>query len=311
MANDQLKRVVGDLKDASIALRFPEDIGSFTDEPGARKFSLFTIYERASGSQRQINKGFIALPMPKLNDAINVNYTDVEAGVTGAAAIGSMGGRISGDSENLTAMLKTGLRSLNSTTVSRVAADVATSAFPGLRASLVNGLGTIQNPYLTNVFKSTGFREYAFSYSLRAKSSNESETITEIVRQFKLSMMPDDVLVKSDSASFKDGHTQTTGIQKLPHIFNIRFFPTTLDYAINNSGRKLFQVKNAVLKNVKVDYSPDTQNPTFFEGTNAPVGVNMTLSFQETSIYTRERCEEDYSSEIFGQLNQTNSPDWT
>ena len=68
---------------------------------------------------------------------------------------------------------------------------------------------------------------------------------------------------------------------------------------MNDTGKKLFQIKYAVLKNVKVDYSPDTQNPTFFEGTNAPVGVNLTLSFQETTIYTRERCEDDYSSLIY------------
>lgn len=300
MANDQLKRTVGDLKDTAIGLRFPEDIGSLdNNEPGSRKFSLFTIFQRRPGSQSLVDKGFIALPLPKLNDAVNVSYTDVELGVTGAVAIGSMGGRVSGDTENLINMLKTGVYSVNQTSVGRIAADLATSAFPGLRASLVNGLGTIANPYLTNVFKSTGFREYSFSYSLKAKSRTESETITEIVKQFKLSMMPDDILVKSDSASFKDGHTQTTGIQTLPDIFNIRFYPTTKDYNMNDTGKKLFQIKYAVLKNVKVDYSPDTQNPTFFEGTNAPVGVNLTLSFQETTIYTRERCEDDYSSLIY------------
>ena len=300
MANDQLKRTVGDLKDTAIGLRFPEDIGSLdNNEPGSRKFSLFTIFQSRRGWQSLVDKGFIALPLPKLNDAVNVSYTDVEAGVTGAVAIGSMGGRVSGDTENLINMLKTGVYSVNQTSVGRIAADLATSAFPGLRASLVNGLGTIANPYLTNVFKSTGFREYSFSYSLKAKSKTESETITEIVKQFKLSMMPDDILVKSDSASFKDGHTQTTGIQTLPDIFNIRFYPTTKDYNMNDTGKKLFQIKYAVLKNVKVDYSPDTQNPTFFEGTNAPVGVNLTLSFQETTIYTRERCEDDYSSLIY------------
>ena len=45
MANDQLKRTVGDLKDTAIGLRFPEDIGSLdNNEPGSRKFSLFTIF---------------------------------------------------------------------------------------------------------------------------------------------------------------------------------------------------------------------------------------------------------------------------
>ena len=69
--------------------------------------------------------------MPKLNDAINVTYSDAEFGAAGAVSVGSMGGNISGDFEKLSNIMKTGLSSFNQTTVGRVGADLATKAFPG------------------------------------------------------------------------------------------------------------------------------------------------------------------------------------
>ena len=113
-------------------------------------------------------------------------------------------------------------------------------------------------------------------------------------------MMPEDILVSRNSASYKDGHTQVTGIQKLPDIFDIKFFPTTGNYQNGDAGNDLVQIKNAVLTDMKTDYSSDTQVPTFFKNTNAPMGVNLTLTFKETTIYTRERCNDDYSRLIFG-----------
>ncbi len=296
---------VANLRELPLTLRFPDNIGEDGGGPDGKKFSLFTIKSKNVGSQQIVDRGYIALPMPKLNDALNVTYSDAEFGAAGAVSVGSMGGNISGDFEKLTDIMKTGARSFNQTTVGRVGADLATKAFPGLRASLVNGLRTISNPYLTNVFKSTGFRQYAFTYSLRAKKDTDSQTITDIVKTFKKSMMPEDILVSRNSASYKDGHTQVTGIQKLPDMFDVKFFPTTRNYQIKNSGNSLFTIQNAVLTDMKVDYSSDTQAPTFFKNTNAPMGVNLTLTFKETTIYTRERCNDDYSRLIFGQNNDS------
>ncbi len=291
---------VANLRELPITERFPETIGEENGGPEARKFSVYTLKGKSRGSQQLTDLGYVVLPMPKINDAVNVSYSDAEFGAAGAVSVGSMGGNISGDFEKLSNIMKTGLSSFNQTTVGRVGADLATKAFPGLRASLVNGLRTIANPYLTNVFKSTGFRQFSFSYSLRAKSSTESETITRIIKIFKKAMMPEDILVSKNNASFQKGHTQVTGIQKLPDIFDIKFFPTTGNYQNGDAGNDLIQIKNAVLTDMKTDYSSDTQVPTFFKNTNAPMGVNLTLTFKETTIYTRERCNDDYSRLIFG-----------
>ena len=296
---------VANLRELPITERFPETIGEENGGPEARKFSVYTLKGKSRGSQQLTDLGYVVLPMPKINDAVNVSYSDAEFGAAGAVSVGSMGGNISGDFEKLSNIMNTGLSSFNQTTVGRVGADLATKAFPGLRASLVNGLRTIANPYLTNVFKSTGFRQFSFSYSLRAKSSTESETITRIIKIFKKEMMPEDILVSKNNASFQKGHTQVTGIQKLPDIFDIKFFPTTGNYQNGDAGNDLVQIKNAVLTDMKTDYSSDTQVPTFFKNTNAPMGVNLTLTFKETTIYTRERCNDDYSRLIFGQNNES------
>ncbi len=283
-------------------LRYPRTIGSAltatSNNPEAQKFSIFMIKRKDStGALEQ--KGYIALPIPKISDGVNVTYSDAEFGVAGAVAVGSLGTGIS-ESNTLTDALKVGVRSFNSQTFTRVAADLATTAFPGLKASLVNGLKTIQNPYLTNVFKSTGFREFAFNYVLKPKSKKDSEVIKNIIKAFKKEMMPIDNLIsrEGESAYGDETHNYSTGIQSLPSLFDIRFYPTTQNYSVADSHKKLVNIQDAVLTDMKVEYSPETPTPVFFEGTNAPFGVNMTLTFKETVIYTRERAKDDYGDLI-------------
>ena len=71
---------IANLQELPVTERFPETIGEENGGPEARKFSLFTLKAKSRGSQQLTDIGYIALPMPKLNDAINVTYSDAEFG---------------------------------------------------------------------------------------------------------------------------------------------------------------------------------------------------------------------------------------
>lgn len=303
MSDVELKRIVNDLVSSTIAKRFPRNIGSSSGEqaktanPEAQKFSVFIIKGRKAGNVKY-DKGYVALPFPEVNDSVNVSYSDTELGVQGAAALGSLNGNLTGNLSDFSHILKTGLSSFNVQAFTRVGADVATRAFPGLKASLVNGLGTIQNPYVTNVFKNVGFRTFSFSYNLVAKDAEDSDEINDIVKVFKKSMLPKNIIRKTQKGPGGVVVEEPTGLQQLPDLFEIRFYPTTKNYTQKSSTEAFVKIQEAVLTNVEVSYFSDTGGPVFFEGTNAPVGVKMSLTFQETSIYTRERCEAEFDAVI-------------
>lgn len=297
MSNIEIKRIVNDLADSSISLRFPRNIGSSADEnskfasPEAQKFSIFMIKGRRGGNVRY-DKGYIALPFPVLSDSVNVNYNDVEMGVQGAAAVGSLSGNLTGYTADFEHILKTGLNSFNKQAFLRVGADLATYAFPALKASLVNGLGTIQNPYITNVFKDVGFRQFSFDFDLVPRNKEDSDTIQDIIKTLKTSMMPENLTERRDSGP---AGNQSLGVQTLPDIFDIRFYSTTKNYTQKTSTNAFVNIKEAVLTNLTSSYSSDTGGMAMYEETNAPLSVKLSMTFQETAIYTRERCEQDYN----------------
>ena len=90
-------------------------------------------------------------------------------------------------------------------------------------------------------------------------------------------------------------------IRKTVFLFvrlDVDFFPTTNNYGTIDTLNNMVKIRNAVITNFEVEYSEGTINPTFFEadqqGNHAPFTVNFTVALKETTVYTKERCEEDY-----------------
>jgi hypothetical protein len=267
--------------------RFPENIGSSGAEPESRKFCLFEFIAFEEGKSRI--SSCVVLPFPEINDAINIKYDNVEFDVVGAIAVGASAGNVSID--RLSNIAKTGLSSFNAGTFARIASDVVLSGTPGLKAGVAKGLNTIQNPYITNVFNSVGFREFSFSFVLIPKRAHESEHIKKIIKTFKNAMLPEKIRTNRTD----DMASQSTGILTMPDKVNISFFPTTGNYGKTNKD-KLIKIRKAVIQNFTIDYSAGTQNPTFYKGTNAPLTATLNVTVKETEIYTKERCLEDYGA---------------
>ena len=272
-------------------LRFPQNVGSNTNDPESRKFCQFVFKHIVNDNVE--TKGNIVLPYPEINDAVNVKYNNVQLDVAGAVGVGAGTGNIS--IEGLSRAAKTGLRSFSKDSFARVAADVALNATPGLKAGVAKGLNTIQNPYITNVFESTGFREFSFVFTLIPKNSTESNVINQIIKEFKTSMLPRKNSFEATPGPIKIRNS--TGILKMPDKVDINFFATTGNYDFN-SDRQVIKISNAVVTGFSVEFSAGTKNPTFYQDTDAPLSATLNVTVKETKIYTRERCEADYGTLI-------------
>jgi len=276
--------------------RFPENIGSSAAEPESRKFCYFRFHNVEKGKPGSTTAA-VALPFPEINDAINVKYENVEFDVVGAIAVGAASGNISID--RLGAIAKTGVKSFNKNSFARIAADAVLNGTPGLKAGVAKGLNSIQNPYITNVFNSSGFRDFSFSFVLIPKRAHESDHIQDIIDTFKQAMLPKRRHIKHGKMV-----KQSTGILEMPDKVDITFFPTTKNYNVNES---ILKIENAVVTDFTAEYSAGTVNPTFFKDTNAPLSVTLNVTVKETEIYTKERLVKDYpqySSELKPKLEK-------
>ena len=286
--------------------RFPLTIGSRSR--GEEKFTFIKVKEilPASVSREPRIVGTIVLPMPtNLVDDYKVEYVDAELGPIGAAAVG-IGSRIANDFsvENVGKSLKSGLSSMNSSLLSQVIAKKAISMIPGISTGnakatagqiVTSATNRAVNPYITGVFKGTGFKTYNFTFKLFPMQSEESTAMKNVINYIKQSMLPEDEVIEIFTGADADeslDYEQKTGLQTLPHRFDIDF------YSGNNElegSKYLMRIRNASITSFSVDYETEG-NPAFFKDTSAPISSTLNITFTESKIYTRNVDEDLYGS---------------
>jgi hypothetical protein len=125
---------------------------------------------------------------------------------------------------------------------------------------------TVMNPQQELLFKGVDFRTFSFSYTFSPKSKQESDTVQEIIRQFKGNMMPE--------------LTVGTLMYKYPAEFDIYYY---FDKDLNNH---VHQHTTCVLEKVSINYAPIGQFSTFNDG--SPNHITMTLEFKELATLDKE-----------------------
>lgn len=130
--------------------------------------------------------------------------------------------------------------------------------------------GMAVNPHMAVIFEGVGFREYKFDYKFVAKNQAESDQLREIIYTIKRYMHPS---------------LGNKLVFKYPEEFEIEFSDAVAPY--------LFKPQRCVMKSFDVNYNGEGM-PVWFEDTNAPVSITLSMSFQETKITTKETIEEEY-----------------
>jgi len=168
--------------------------------------------------------------------------------------------------------------------------------------AITQAFGVVSNPQMQLLYHGVSLREFQLEFILTPKSANEAEKVKQICDSFTFYSLP----------NIAGGQVGTSG-QYLnpPQLFSIQFrflgrndiignISNVISSALTNSGlgfftsgsrinngteAKLFTVKDCVLENVAIDYTPNGF-ATYNDG--YPVQTRLTLSFKETQMVTKE-----------------------
>ena len=140
--------------------------------------------------------------------------------------------------------------------------------------------GRVLSPYLVAAYKGpTDMREHKFTFKFNPHRVEESAIVTKIINEFKAAMLP--------QTGGGDNKTSPSGTFGYPDEFKITYVINGEDLP-NNHLNPMFNIGRSVLKACDVNYATESV-PLFFEGTQFPVSAEMTLSFMELEVMTREK----------------------
>ena len=142
--------------------------------------------------------------------------------------------------------------------------------------------GVVRNPYIVAAYKGpTQMREHKFSFKMMPEDVGESAKCVQIASAFKESMLP--------AHAGGDNQTSPTGLFGYPDEFEISFTVNGTRLP-KNKNNPMFNIGRSVLTNCELSYT--TQDTVlFFEGTQYPVTISMSLSFMEIEIMHRSKIQ--------------------
>lgn len=132
----------------------------------------------------------------------------------------------------------------------------------------------VNNPYKEQLFKSMGFRKFAFSYVFAPKNEAEYSSIVKIIDTFKYHMHPE---ISPDDL-----------FMIYPSEFDIEYMYR------NKENTQLHRISTCALTDLKVTYGSDGQMTSFRDSDGAPNEIALQLSFTELETLTTDRIDRGF-----------------
>jgi len=233
-------------------------------------------------------KDTIALYMPNgLKADYSVNYKNSALGIAGVLAPDLAG--VSNMDQLISSLKAAGTGAAVRDTIADSLAVGATTAVAGfLSGADVEGatrkiLGKAVNPALEAIFEAVDLRNFDFNFRFTPRNEAEFRTVDAIIKLFKFHMHPE----------------RTPGQNIGRHLI----FPSEFDLQFMFGGVENAWIpfaSSCVLNKMNVNYGPggETQflKPIDVPGGKAPPPseINMSLSFTETEIMTKEKIAEGF-----------------
>lgn len=268
----------------------------------------------------------VYLYMPQqLAASYGVSYNPVAMGIAGTMAakgLGTSGTQIVSEiqaaasdatPEALFNTISTGLSGLSKT---------VGVAYQGNGSALsAVSQGKIFNPFEEMIFQGVGFRSHPFSWKLVARNKREADDIVNIIKFFKVNMLPsfDNNSIQpgqnpnststSTSTTPSGGTTNAqaagqtpfgtgTGARYLtvPNRFRISIVRVKYNANGYTQGTELsegiYKFKDSILESMNVSYTPDNQYVSTLD--ERVPAVQLDLAFKETSYVTAEDANQGY-----------------
>lgn len=148
--------------------------------------------------------------------------------------------------------------------------------------------GVILNPNTELLFGGVDLRNFTLTYKLVPRNQTEAGIIPLIIKQFKKAMLPK----TAEGNEFTFGGKLTGGVSvkdsfiKVPKLCKVNFMKGP------NENPNINKYKMCAITQVDVNYTPDGAYATLEDG--AMVAIELTLSFQETSLIFSEDVDAGY-----------------
>lgn len=230
--------------------------------PSTFNQSKFGFDTSARAGERNVI-GRVFLPIPAgISDTTTAKWGEDEMGPGKIVASQIAQGFITEGGEGLKKALGgvIGATSKFSDDVKTAIATQITSDAVGTGAGLLTRItGATINPNLELLFGGPTLRPFSFTFKMSARSETEAKQIIGIIRFFKQGMAPQ----KTSSNLFV----------KSPHTFKITYLHQ------NKEHKFLNKFKECALQNFTVNYTPEGQYATFYDG--PMVSYEITMQFQE------------------------------
>lgn len=266
----------------------------------------------AGGEGKIAQTIYLYLPN-KLAEQYSANYTNQRLGAVGSQAIGAVSegigegfeGRVQAAAQAGKAQLgfKMGSDAIN-------AVVGATGGSSNLSANSLSALTQkrVFNPYEETTFEGMNYRTHNFNTKLAPRSAEDVKTIQTIIQTLRLAMLPGKGgpsgqwltipdFFKLSIVRYVDKSGEESIIKKKPagqaaSLAQMMQFPTKL-----------------VLKDMGIDYSPDGNYASLmsFNGDRTadfgPVSYNLSLTFAETALLTKNDYDENFQYNSDGEFN--------
>jgi len=261
---------------SSQMLVFPSDL---PDQLAHFKLDIKEYRKPTADQQgRDTLLGTVYLPLPSnITEGFNMNYNSAQFGpILGDPALqkvmGSLGNRITGaTSGELTSDEKEQSKQLG-TNIGKGAAPYVLRSLAravletgGVQRQTAEGVidvfqGATPNPGLALLFQSNSFRKFTYNWRLAPTSKEDAMMMEKIINIIRFGMHP--------------------GREGFFLSFPYRFFPKMVV-----KGNEIIKYKPCVVESFNVDYAPGSLPAFFTDG--KPLEVNISISMQETEIFTR------------------------
>ena len=136
----------------------------------------------------------------------------------------------------------------------------------------------LNNPFKEQLFKSIGFRKFAFGYTFSPRNESEAMTVERIINLFKYHMHPE----------ISPGQMFLV----YPSEFLIEFLH--VEDGQVHTNHHMPRIAGCALTDVKITYGPDGTFQTIKDTKGMPSEITMELSFTELETLTANRIAEGY-----------------
>jgi len=261
--------------------------------------SVDTVYNIVDGARtpgKRKTLSTILLPVPNdINYSDQLDWSTNNAGILGKMLPALAGAAASGQGNVGDLISKTARGGIPEFLLSTI------KALPGpmqqiSSESLTQGIGgKILNPYVEQIFKGIGMREFNFSWKLVPRNSSEQSKIHNIIKALRYYSLPNystagviDTSTDPAFKNFEDAVNLKDRWLTVPNVFKLTWMQADTGVEIQS----LPKIKPCVLKNIQVNYTPDnvwaTHINTSGKGLSgpSPIAYNITISFAETEIIT-------------------------